>query len=138
MSQKEYFGGTVGGGKVTFDDPLRWKGVLARFEGRRVVLTVRGEQLQRSQQQNKYYWSMVVPIFSEWTGYEKEEAHEVLKGLFLKTRRTLPTGEEIEVSGSSAKLTVAEFKEYVDQVCRWLAGHGVYVPEPGERAEAIL
>lgn len=138
MSEKEHFGGTAKGGLVTFDDPLRWKAVVARHEGRRVQVTVRREQLARTLAQNRYYWAMVVPIFSDWSGYEKDEAHDVLKALFLKVRKTLPTGEEIEVPGSTAGLTKGQFKEFVDRVARFLADNGCYLPQPGEKVEARL
>lgn len=135
---KEHFGGTVKEGVLTLDVPLRWRAVLARHEGRRVTLTVQREQLQRTLAQNRWYWSIVVPVFGDWTGYEKDEAHAVLKSLFLKVEKTLPTGEVLEVPGSTAKLTKEEFSEYCERVARFLAENGVYVPQPGEKVEATL
>ena len=135
---KDYFGATVKAGQVQFDDPSRWRAIVARHENRRVTITIRREQQVRSLQANKWYWSCVVPLFSEWSGYEKDEAHEVLKAMFLKTEKVLPTGEVLEIPGSSARLSGEDFRAYCDRVSHFLAEHGLYVPAPGEKIEASL
>ena len=138
MAEKERFGGTVKRGVVVFDDPHRWRGILARHETRRVTVTVRREQVVRTLAQNKWYWACVVPIVSDWTGYEKDETHELLKALFLNVEKSLPTGEIVTVPGSTAALSKEDFSGYCERVARWLATQGVYVPQPGETAEATL
>ena len=42
---------------------------------------------QRSNQQSRYYWGIVVQILSEHTGFTKDEVHELLKRKFLKDIR---------------------------------------------------
>jgi hypothetical protein len=135
---RHYFSGVVERGELKLDDPARWRGLIARFEGKRVSLAVTRHRVTRSVAQNKWYWAIVVPIFGEWSGYEKDEAHEVLKALFLRTRKVLPTGEEVEVPGSTAALDTAEFSSYCERVSRFLSGHGVYVPAAGEGVEVVL
>jgi hypothetical protein len=132
------FGGTVRGGKVELDDKIGWGALLARLDGKRIRVSLETLDTRRSSQQNRWYFAMVVPFFSEWTGYDKDEAHNVLKSLFLKVEKVLPTGEVIQVPGSTARLTKAEFSEYCERVMRFLAENGVYVPAPGERLEAEL
>lgn len=132
------FTGKVDKGRVVFDQPERWTGGLARYAGRRVEVTIRAERRVRSLSQNRYYWSVVVPIFGEWTGEEKDEAHETLKTLHLMTDFVLPTGELIRKPGSSRTLSTVEFQAYVERVCTWLALQGVYVPPPGALQEASL
>lgn len=125
-------------GQLLLDEPAVVMARLLRmFKGKRVDVIVMREKKQRSDAQNRYYWSMVVPVFSEATGYEKEEAHEILKALFLRQEIALPGGELVERVGSSAELDTAAFHEYVEKCCRWLSGHGWYVPQPGEKVEAI-
>lgn len=137
---KDYFGGTVKAGVLTFDDPLRWKATLGKLAGHRVTITVRREQQRRTTNQNAWYWSSVGPLalFSEWTGYEKDEAHDLLKSMFLKVERVLPSGEVVETIGSTASMSIEEFSAYCDRVVRFLAEHGMCVPEPGQRMEASL
>ena len=134
----ERFTGKVQGGKVVFDQPQRWTGIIARHEGRRVEVTVRRQQQGRTMQQNRYYWSVVVPIFGDWTGEEKDEAHATLKTIHLQVEQVLPTGELVRKPGSTRRLTVQEFAAYVERVCTWLALQGVYVPPPGRAVEASL
>ena len=131
----ERFVGKVENGKVRLDHVPRWNAAMSILEGQRVEVTIRRERSQRSIAQNNYWWAAVVPLFSEWSGYEKDEAHEVLKALFLTTEKTLPDGETVKVVGSTAKLKTAEFADLVERVARWLAGHGVYLPPPGQTAE---
>jgi len=135
---KDYFGGTVKAGVLTFDEPLRWRATLGRHVGRRVTVIIRREQLRRTTQANAWYWACVVPLFSEWTGYEKDEAHEVLKQMFLKVEKVLPTGEIVESTGRTSTMNIEEFSEYCNRIVRFLAEHGIAVPEPGQRAEATL
>lgn len=135
---KDLFGATVQGGRVVFDDANRWRGVLARHEGKRVTVALSRERQQRSLAANRWYWSVVVPIFGEWSGYEKDEAHGVLKSLFLMEDKVLPTGKLIRVPGSTARLSTQEFSAYCERVMRFLAENGVYVPSPGESVEASL
>lgn len=134
----ERFTGQVKEGRVVFDQPQRWTGIVGRFEGQRIEVSLRRERVTRSHAQNRYWWSVVVPIFSEYTGYEKDEAHDVLKMLFLREEKALPTGEVVDVPGSTARLSTAEFSDLVERVARWMAEHGVYLPPPGHVAEASL
>jgi len=134
----ERFTGTVTKGRVVFDQPQRWTGVVARFEGKRVEVKVQQERHVRTSQQNRFYWAVVVPIFGEWTGEEKDDAHETLKTIHLMVDTVLPTGELVRKPGSTAKLSTVEFAAYVERVCTWLAQQGVYVPPPGVVHEASL
>ena len=135
---KDYFGGTVKAGVLTFDDPLRWRATLGKLVGKRVTVTIRREQQRRTTQANAWYWACVVPLFSEWTGYERDEAHTLLKQMFLKVERVLPGGETVESIGSTSQLSIEDFSAYCNRIVRFLAEHGICVPEPGERVEAML
>lgn len=115
-------------------DEGRWLGWLMRHAGRKVTVTLSREKRIRSDAANRYYWGMIVPIFSELTGYEKDEAHELLKYMFLKREVTLPGGEVAEMAGSTAKLDTKQFAEYCDRIVRWMAERGWYVPSPGGAA----
>lgn len=121
-------------GTFTVKDKGRWLGWLMRHAGKKVTVTLSREKRIRSHAANRYYWSMLVPIFSELTGYEKDEAHELLKSMFLKREVVLPGGETVEMIGSTAKLDVKEFGEYCDRIIRWMAERGWYVPQRGEAA----
>jgi len=96
---------------------------------------------KRSNLQNAYYWSVVVPMCRQGlydAGYDEvktnDDAHEVLKHLFLKKQVVNKnTGETIEVDGESKKLTVPEFSVYVEHICKWAAEYmSIVIPSPNQ------
>lgn len=96
---------------------------------------------KRTLPQNDYYWGCVVPMVREGlkdAGYDdiesNEDAHEVVKHLFLKKEiGSRVTGEVIELPGSTARLTTIEFGEYLEKVWKWSAEFlNVHIPGPNE------
>jgi hypothetical protein len=69
----------------------------------------------RSIQQNKRYWLLMDRIAME-TGHEKDEIHEFCKEKFLGTRVIEIAGERANVSPSTRRLTVQEFRDYSEKV----------------------
>jgi len=107
----------------------RWIGWLMKHAGKAITIIATREKKRRSDAQNKRYWSLIVPCFSEWSGYEKDEAHEVLLQLFSKFEDHLPSGEVVERIRRSSKMDVAQFNEYTSRVERFLAEHGFQFPD---------
>lgn len=127
------FRGIVKAGRFHADDLVRHGGWLAKAEGKRVIASLKRETAGRTMSQNKYYWGVVLATLSEWSGHEPEELHEHLKRQFLGLEsRELPSGEQITVPPSTKTLTVQAFVRYVDQVVKWAAENGVYVPSSEE------
>lgn len=124
------FTGKVEQGRLILDDPERWKAYLSGLVGRRFEVSIQPERKHRTSAQNRYYWSVVVPLFGEWTGEDKDDAHETLKSIHLMVDSILPTGELVRKPGRSSELSTVEFSEYVERVCVWLAQQGVFVPPP--------
>lgn len=96
---------------------------------------------KRSLQQNAYYWGVVVPMVKEGLrneGFdevtEDEEAHEIIKHLHLKKMVVSKnTGDCIELGGSTAKLSITEFNELIERVCKWAAEYlNIVIPSPNE------
>ena len=112
---------------------------LAMWKGRRVWVEVNREKSRRSLSQNAWLWSGIYGPISEWSGYEPEEVHELLKAMFLPVKElVLPTGETQIIPGSTAKLDSGAFSNYVDRIRRWAASQGLYLPGPGETYEVSL
>ncbi len=109
--------GQVKEGKLKLDVPQGYLVELSKFEGQRIELTIRKERHTRSLNQNKYYWGVIIEILSNNFGYDKEEMHEALKFKFLKKHEDT----DLVTVGSTAKLSTAEFTEYIDRVVRWAA-----------------
>lgn len=96
---------------------------------------------KRSLPQNAYYWGVMVPLIRRGlydSGYDEvqtdEDAHEVIKHVHLKKRIvSKETGDVIDIAGSTAKLTIPEFNEFIERVCKWSAEWlNTYIPSPNE------
>jgi len=83
------FRGTIREGKINLDNPARFAAHLKNYEGKRVEVVLRKEKSQRSLNQNSYYHGVVVKTLSDFTGYDPEEMHEVLKFKFLRIRKRI-------------------------------------------------
>ena len=93
----------------------------------------------RSLPQNAYYWAVIVPMVRKALydlGYDEVkdnmDAHEVLKHLHLRKRIvSKQTGDVIDIARSSAELTIPEFNEYIENICRWAAQNiELVIPSP--------
>lgn len=82
---------------------------------------------QRSIQQNRRYWGVLIKAFCDHTGYTPYEAHELAKGQFLAQRAGSCDHVEAQVIGnvsigeSTTGLCTACFGLYMDDVEMWLA-----------------
>ena len=119
-------------GKVTFQDREKFDNHMLNYEGKTVVVTVREQKERRSLNLNSYYWAVVVKLLSEETGYNKDEMHEVLKSMFLRTKYQIK-GIWIHCTKSTTKLTNAEMQSYIEE-CKSFASTtlGLYIPDPNE------
>lgn len=95
---------------------------------------------RRSNQQNRYYWGLVVPMIRKGikelgTDLTHEETHEFLKSRFNKDELVNPgTGEMVEIPLSTTRLTKSEFGEYIENIQRFASEFlGLVIPDPGEQ-----
>lgn len=90
----------------------------------------------RSNNQNRYYWGVVLPTLSEHTGFTINEAHEVMKYRFLKGWKTVKTNKdymEVEYIRSTTDLDTKSFEEYMTKVREFASiGLSCWIPEPNE------
>jgi len=124
------FSGKIEQGKVKLDSPNRYLVQISRLEGQRIEVVLRKQKVERSNQQNSYYWGVIIEILKNHTGYTKDEMHEALKEKFLSA---IPDEHGLKKIRSTAKLNTTEFEEYLDKV-RMLAAQNLncYIPLPNE------
>ncbi len=126
------FSGRIEKGKVILDNPNRYLVQIARLEGQRIESVLRKQKAERSNQQNNYYWGVVIEILGGYTGYTAEEMHEALKEKFLSA---IPDEHGLRKIKSTTKLSTAEFTDYLDKIKRWAVIElGCYIPDPNEVA----
>ena len=116
--------GIVRGGKLVLDAPQNYLVELSKLEGQRIQLTIQKERHARSLSQNSLYWLFLTFIGQE-LGYDTEELHSTFKAMFLTDR-----SKEFPIVRSTAKLSTAEFTDYLDKITRKVAEMGVVLPDP--------
>lgn len=124
-------------GKVENGRILVWdKNLAGKYEGQEVDVWLDKHRQNRTLAQNAYYWGVIIPLISEEWGEEPETVHAYLKKRFLTYRQIIKTPEgqrEVELVGSTAKLTTDEFLDFNDKVKMWASQHlNCYIPDPGE------
>lgn len=125
------FRGKVEKGKLMLDDPSRYLVRLSSLEGKRIELTVRKQRETRSDNQNRYYWGVIIAILSEHCGYTTDEMHDALKFKFLSDRNADDKG--LVKMRSTAKLSTDEFIQYTNQIVMWAAQEmNVYIPDQSQ------
>lgn len=108
--------------------------------GTKVDITIRKHRSKRTNDQNAYYWGIVIPILADHFGYDQEEMHEELKILFNPIKSKIDPSRTI--GGSTTKMSTVEFysddeSSYVERICRWAATeYGLYVPPPKKAEKA--
>jgi len=125
------FYGNVEDGVLKIENLARYLVWIAHLDGKQVEIVVRKWRQQRSINQNRYYWGVVVAALADHCGYTPEEMHEALKEKFLGH-------EEVDKFGlkkikSSATLTTEDFNSYVNQVVIWAAQDlQCYIGDPNQ------
>lgn len=119
---------------INFDDQndkAKLFGILKHLKGTHAV-GIKKYRQQRSNNQNRYYWGVVLAYLAEETGYTKDEVHQLMQKRFLKyTKDVFDTSEEFVRSTTS--LNTLEMQEYLDQICIFAISElGVYIPQPNE------
>jgi hypothetical protein len=128
------------GGALKITNRERLVKVLNNLEGKDLVLTLEKQTTKRSDEQNGYYWSVVVPMVKDGLidlGFDRDEldkdtVHDYLKDRFLKKDLVNEdTGEVITIVQSSKKIDTVQFNEYVADIQRWAAEFlGIEIPDP--------
>ena len=122
---------TIQNGKLSFYQNERelFLQNLNNFEGKWAWLTITKFTKQRSLNQNKYYWGVLIKILSDSIGYTPDEMHEALKWHFLRVHDERP----LETVRSTTELTTTEFEDYLESVRRWaVTDMNIDIPLPHE------
>lgn len=108
-------------------------------------VVVRPYRAKRSDEQNRYWWGVVVKTFAETVGYEMEEVHQFLCGSHFgwKDRRVPRTPRNPEgldsvplrtttrdESGHHAVLNKQDFGDLIAFAQRFGAQRGIFIPDP--------
>jgi hypothetical protein len=126
------------GGKLKLHNRQAYEEYVYELAGKIVSVTVAPRKAARSNQQNRYYWGVVVKLLTESIGMAAEDVHNALKYHYLgeSPSEKAPILARCRAK-SSTSLTTKEFAEFVDQVIAdaadgSLTGAPVMIPLPNE------
>jgi hypothetical protein len=115
------------------------KAIILQSTCKLLSIEIKEHKNKRSLNQNAYYWGVVVPAVRDlFIGngdmLDAEEVHDFLKRNVGKLTRVIraPDNTYQVITASSAKITSAEFENYLEQCRAWAAGWGVIIPLPNE------
>ena len=133
--------GTVEQGKFRPDSPAEFTSEFVRRNGKRVVVLVKDWRKNRSTNQNKYWWGVIVPMFAseDAMACTREEAHEALKAELNYDLKVIGD-RAIRIPKSTADLNTLEFKELVERAHQLGAEmFGMDIPDPASpQAQAMM
>lgn len=117
---------------------------VSSFEGKECFFTIEKIKNKRSNQQNRYYHGVIIPIVKNClkeAGYlmTNEDVHDLLKMKFL--RETLfineDTGDITERTKSTTELSKSDFMDYVAEIRQFtLEYFNTDIPDPN--SEIVL
>lgn len=93
-----------------------------------VVRKARKKYETRSDQENKYYWGVVVHLMCEYTGDSAIDMHEILKANCNREDIKNPLSK----IRSTADLTTLEFEQFLTRVRQLASEQGVLIPLPNQ------
>ena len=127
---------------IDFSNPVesaRFRQDSYKLEGRWTV-ELKRYRATRSNQQNRAYWGMVVPVFADWLtaqwGYlhTPEDAHHELKLLVLGRDVVNPhTGEVKRIAPPTHTMTTEQFSDFFERAraeVERLTGRHIDDPDP--------
>ena len=122
------FRGAVAGGKLMLDARKLFDTWLAKFEGKRVTLTLDEEADPQSQEQRGYWRGVLIPLLAEEFGYGRWE-YDAVHDAVMRTLR----GEHgpLKARLSMAKMSKAEVSALIDDCRAWaLTDYSIVTPDP--------
>jgi hypothetical protein len=124
----------------------RIREVIRALEGKTLTLTFKVHRKERSIQQNRYYWGVIIPIWSkliqdEWGEfYNAKDTHEFLKyNCNYEEKIVEETGEILRVSKSTKENTTVDQEEFHERARRLaMEIFNCEIPLPNEQIEIEL
>jgi len=125
--------GTVPGGSDIRD-------AIKSFFGRDIEIIIRKKTKQRTNEQNRLFWSYM-NILGFDLGYTKDEMHDLVCAKFLAPVEMVieQTGEVISSTRGTKDLTTKEFTTLIEDILDWATEDlGSNLPLPNQQVEIEL
>lgn len=130
------------GGKLKRNLPLITQAIKS-FEGKEITLVIKRATKQRSNNQNAYYWGVIIPVsqqavLDQWGEvWNKDKTHEFFKSKFcIDEKVNKETGELVNIPKSTTELTTTEMEEYHIQIRQFInEWFNCEIPLPNENLQ---
>lgn len=126
-------------GNLRIYDKQNFMKEVALLAGKDVYISVEKMQRNRSNNQNCYYWGVVIKLCRAGLidiGYRvsQEQTHDFLKSNFAtKEIVNEDSGEILRSVGSTTEMNTMEFSNFIEYIQQWAAEYlGVVIPSPNE------
>lgn len=121
--------GEIVGDTLKLKDNYSFKRILSAISGNRevvpVVLNIKELKSNRSNNQNRYYWGVIIPILANYFGYLPDEMNEAIKFKFLRKGGT----DKLPTVRSTTSLDKMEWEEFMTKIHIWsLQEFGIIIP----------
>lgn len=140
MNQKITAYGGVELGVLKLSHRRQFEQDIKQFEGKRVQLTIQKAKKIRSNNQNAWYWSQILPAVlyglteAGNDGLTIDEVHSFLKNRFIPEGKSIiipKSGEQIQISKTTTTLSTTEMMDYCDAIIRFSAEFlNTVIPDP--------
>jgi hypothetical protein len=108
----------ISNGKILYETNKRLVDYIQTISDNTIAdITITLKEDSRSNQQNKLWWSWM-GIIGDTLGYNKNEAHDILKVKFL-TREYIEDGKTHKYVKSTSTLSKKEFNKLTQEVFFW-------------------
>jgi hypothetical protein len=126
------FYGNVTNGKLTLINIERFNKYLTGLSGD-IELTVAKKTNRRSTKQNKYLFGVIYKIISDYTGYDVDKIHELMKNNFGVKEVVALGNINTTVSISTTLYSTEQFNEYKNSIQQWASETlDLQIPDPEE------
>lgn len=141
---KYSYTGSILNGKLHLSDKQRGQMSedISRMKSGKLVEIVLRPLPIRSNAQNAYMWSVIIPEITaelKRLGHEvnNDLTHELLKAKFNPKHVRNEDAEVIaEYGGSTTEMTTRDFMEYIDRIIKWAAESlSLVIPLPNEQTK---
>ncbi len=107
--------GTDGQSTLVVRSKVYYQHQLNKFkDATEVTLEVHTRKPKRTEQQNRFYWGVYLPLIADETGEKDLDAlHELFKGKFLAEGIVEVLGEKVQKKRSTTELGIGEFCQFI-------------------------
>ncbi len=97
--------------------PLYLHTELSKFKlGEAVSCVYTSKKPKRTENQNRFYWGVYLPLISKETGNDIDELHTLFKGMFLSKGIVEVLGHKVRKARSTTELSSGQFSEYIQRI----------------------